>query len=234
MLLKSHDLALAYEGVTVLRDLSFTVEAGDYLCILGENGSGKSSLMKAMLGLKKPQHGRIELDPGLHKGSIGYLPQQNPAQRDFPASVQEVVLSGCLNRSGIRPWYTRAQKRQARDNMALLDILPLRKASFRALSGGQQQRVLLARALCAADKLLLLDEPASGLDPHISQALYALIEHLHRSGMTIIMISHDVRAAARYATKVLHLAGKPLFFGAREDYLKSDIGRLYLGKEALL
>lgn len=233
MLLKTHELALSYDGVTALRDLSFTVEVGDYLCILGENGSGKSSLMKALLGLKKPQHGRIELHPDI-KGGMGYLPQQTPSQRDFPASVREVVLSGCLNSSGIRPWYTKEQKLRARDNMALLDILPLERKSYRALSGGQQQRVLLARALCAADKLLLLDEPASGLDPQISQALYALIDRLHKQGLTIIMISHDVKAATQYATKVLHLAGKPLFFGSKEDYLKSDIGRLYLGKEALL
>ena len=172
-LLKCENLSFAYDGVTVVRDLNFTVEEGDYLCIIGENGAGKSTLIKGLLRLKKPSAGKVELGEGLRATEIGYLPQQTQIQKDFPASVREVVLSGCLNRMGLRPFYTRAEKERARENMEALEILELQDQCYRDLSGGQQQRVLLARAMCAAQKLILLDEPVSGLDPVATRSLYA-------------------------------------------------------------
>ena len=232
-LLGCENLSLGYEGRSVLSGLSFHVHAGDYLCIVGENGSGKTTLMKAILGLLPPLSGQISLSGGLRREEIGYLPQQTPAQRDFPASVREVVLSGCLNRLGRRPFYTRQQKQQAAEAMERLGIQGLAATSYRSLSGGQQQRVLLARALCAAHRMLLLDEPAAGLDPGITEELYQLIHDLNREGMSILMISHDMQSALRYASHILHLAGKPLFFGRAADYRASDLGRLYALKEAL-
>lgn len=223
-LITCKDLTLAYENHIVVENLSFEVNPGDYLCIIGENGSGKTTLMKALLGLKKAKHGTIELGDGLHKNEIGYLPQQTFVQRDFPASVYEVVLSGCLNRSGFRPFYTKAEKQKALENMAKLNITALKDACYRELSGGQQQRVLLARALCATQKLLLLDEPVTGLDPMATKELYELIDHLnHKHGITIIMISHDVSSAVARATHILHLHQSLTFFGKKEDYAACEI-----------
>lgn len=233
VLMTCEDLNLGYEGRSVLTGVNAQVHPGDYLCIVGENGSGKTTLMKAILGLIAPLSGKITMKGGLRREEIGYLPQQTPVQRDFPASVREVVLSGCLGRLGRRPFYTRQQKNQAQEALKRLSIQDLARASYRTLSGGQQQRVLLARALCAARTMLLLDEPASGLDPHITEELYKLIHSLNRDGMTIVMISHDLQSATRFASHILHLGGKPLFFGATGDYLRTDLGRLYALKEAL-
>ncbi len=229
-LITCKDLTLAYENHIVVENLSFAVNGGDYLCIIGENGSGKTTLMKALLGLKKASRGTIELGDGLRKNEIGYLPQQTFVQKDFPASVYEVVLSGCLNRSGLRPFYTKAEKQQALENMAKLNITALKDACYRELSGGQQQRVLLARALCATRKLLLLDEPVTGLDPVATSELYELIDHLnHKHGITIIMISHDITSAATRATHILHLHQSLTFFGKKEDYAACEICSRYAG-----
>lgn len=227
------DVTLGYEGVPVTEHLSFTVNAGDYLYIVGENGSGKSTLVRALLRLKAPMSGTIETGDGLQPDEIGYLPQQTAVQRDFPASVQEIVCSGCLNRSGLRPFYTRQEKKTARQNMERLDISHLAKRCYRELSGGQQQRVLLARALCAAKKMLLLDEPVTGLDPKAQAEFYELIHRLNREdGITMLMVSHDMEAAVRYASHVLHISKTPLFFGTKADYLKSKIGQAYTGEGA--
>lgn len=200
-LVSMKDASLGYEGKSVLRDVSFSISAGDYLCIMGENGSGKSTLMKTVLGLLPPIQGKIEFGDGLRQNEIGYLPQQTEVQKDFPASVSEIVLSGCLNRCGLRPFYKRSEKELARANMERLGISGLSKRCHRELSGGQQQRVLLARALCATRKLLLLDEPVAGLDPRAAEGLYALIARLNgESGITIVMISHDIPAAMKYAS----------------------------------
>ena len=218
--LTCRDLTLSYEGNTVVSGLSFTVNAGDYLCIIGENGSGKSTLMKALLNLKAPASGKIAAGDGLKPGEIGYLPQQTAAQKDFPASVREVVRSGCLNRCGLRPYYNRDEKQMADDNMEKLGVAHLARRCYRELSGGQQQRVLLARALCAARKILLLDEPAAGLDPAATADMYALIREINDGGMTVIMISHDTGEALRYASHILHLGEeRPLYFGAAADYM---------------
>ena len=226
--LECKNLTLGYDGRMVTSGLDFKVNAGDYLCIVGENGSGKSTLMKALLGLKSPMSGQIITSDGLMPDEIGYLPQQTVVQKDFPASVREVVRSGLLNRGGLRPFYTDKEKQIAEDNMEKLGIASLAKRCYRELSGGQQQRTLLARALCATRKILLLDEPAAGLDPKASAELYDLIENLNNSGITVIMISHDMAVSIKYASHILHIgAHSALFFGAKADYLESDIGRIY-------
>ncbi len=226
-LMTCRDLALGYDGDVLVKDLNFEVNAGDYLCIVGENGAGKSTLMRTLLGLQPPLAGSIIFGEGLRRQDLGWLPQQTPVQRDFPAAVGEIVLSGCQARGGFHPFYTRADKARAKDAMARMDITGLEKRCYRELSGGQQQRVLLARALCAADKLLLLDEPVAGLDPMATQELYNLISELNRGGMTILMISHDMNAALRYASHILHV-GASSFFGTKDDYLKAGGARRYL------
>ena len=224
------DLALGYENSAILKGLNFTVNKGDYLCIVGENGSGKSTLMKTLLGLQKPLSGEILFGDGLKKNEIGYLPQQTVVQRDFPASVREIVLSGCQSRCGFRPFYNKAEKQLAEQNMERMGIKSFEKRCYRELSGGQQQRVLLARALCSTQKILLLDEPVSGLDPMVTAEMYDLIESLNKEGITTIMISHDITAAIHYASHILHI-GKKTFFGTKDDYIKSDIGKLFILQE---
>lgn len=225
------NVSLGYENRPILKDLSFTVNSGDYLCIVGENGSGKSTLMKTILALTPPLAGHIRMEEGLTSTQIGYLPQQTQVQRDFPASVREVVLSGFQGRCGLRPFYTKAEKRAAEENMERMGISQFARKCYRELSGGQQQRVLLARALCATQKCLLLDEPVSGLDPKVTTEMYEMIRSLHAEGITVIMISHDIHAALEYATHILHI-GQRVFFGTREEYLRSGIGQSFLsGKE---
>ena len=209
-LIECKNLTAGYEGMPVVKDLSFNVSAGDYLCIVGENGSGKSTLMKTILGLRSPLSGEIIFGDGLKQTEIGYLPQQTAAQKDFPATVREVVLSGCLGRKGLSPFYSKADKKLCDDNIELLGITGITHRSYRNLSGGQQQRVLLARALCATGKLLLLDEPVSGLDPMVTAEMYEIISRLNREqGITIIMISHDLQGA--------------YFFGTTAEYRSTDI-----------
>ena len=221
------DLCVGYDGKAVLQDLNFAVFSGDYLCIVGENGSGKSTLMKTILGLQQPVRGRILTLDGLRKNEIGYLPQQTQVQKDFPASVREIVLSGCQGRCGSRPFYNKEEKQLAADAMEKMQIAQLAKRCYRELSGGQQQRVLLARALCATRKMLLLDEPVSGLDPKATAEMYALIEKLNREdGITVIMISHDIATAVKYASHILHI-GDAVFFGTKAEYLQSPQGRLF-------
>ena len=230
-LITCKDAAFAYEGNVVVDGLSFDVRQGDYLCIVGENGSGKSTLMKGLLGLMRPKSGTIVFGDGLRQTQIGYLPQQSAAQKDFPASCFEVVLSGRLSSRGILPFYSSKDRQIALSNMGRLGILPLKRRSSRELSGGQLQRVLLARALCATEKLLLLDEPVSGLDPLVTAELYQTIAALRQdTGITIIMISHDVHAAVQYASHILHLQNKQLFFGPTADYTETETGRRFLRK----
>ena len=226
-LLTVKDLSLGYDNRTIAEDLNFTVSAGDYLCIVGENGSGKSTLMKTLLHLQPPVKGEIITGDGLKNNEIGYLPQQTIVQRDFPASVREIVLSGCQSRCGLRPFYNKAEKALAAENMERMRITDLADRCYRELSGGQQQRVLLARALCATRKVLLLDEPVSGLDPKVTAEMYELIKELNDEGITIIMISHDIAAAIRYATNILHI-GSSVFFGTKEEYLESETGKFFL------
>lgn len=218
-LIKACNLTLGYEGKRVVDNLNFTVNSGDYLCVVGENGSGKTTLMKTILHLNPPISGKIEMGEGLKPSEIGYLPQQTEVQRDFPASVWEIVLSGNLGHSGLVPFYTKEQREKARKNLEKMGIADLSKRCYRELSGGQQQRGLLARALCATTKMLLLDEPVSGLDPNVTAEMYGTIESLNKSGITVIMISHDMDAALKYATHILQI-GKDVFFGAKTEYIK--------------
>ena len=211
------NLTLGYNSNVILENVSFSVEKGDYLCIIGENGSGKTTLMKTILRLEKPLKGQISTGDGVLPDEIGYLPQQTQVQRDFPASVWEIVLSGCQSRCGKRPFYIKEEKQLALEAMKRMEIADLAKRCYRELSGGQQQRVLLARALCAAQKMLLLDEPVSGLDPSVTQEMYELIEQLHKDGITIMMITHDVDAAKKYATKILKVQDKTAIFVPRDQ-----------------
>ena len=221
------NLTLGYEGKAVTKQLSFEVNEGDYLCIVGENGAGKSTLMKTLLHLMPPLEGELQYGDGLMPYEIGYLPQQTVVQKDFPASVWEIVLSGNLAKCGARPFYGKEEKQTAKENMERMSIWDLRKKCYRNLSGGQQQRVLLARALCATTKLLLLDEPVSGLDPKVTAEFYSLIKELNQSGITIIMVSHDIQAATSYASHILHVGKKQMFFGKTEDYMASDAWKVF-------
>lgn len=228
-LISCENLVIGYDNIPVIQDLCFQVNQGDYLCILGENGTGKSTLMKTLLQLIPPLSGKLDLDKSLLDASqnpskIGYLPQQSAHQRDFPASVEEIVLSGCLNKCGWRPFYNKIEKKRATISMERMGISHLARTSYSTLSGGQQQRVLLARSLCATETILLLDEPVAGLDPKATRELYELIEELNqREKITIIMITHDVGAAVKYGTHILHLSSRTLFFGTKENFCGSDI-----------
>lgn len=223
-LIECRNVSLSYDGNCVLENADFYVDRGDYLCIVGENGSGKSTLVKALLSLKKVSQGEIIFASDIGGKKVGYLPQRTNVQKDFPATVREVVLSGCLRGTSLSPIWSRADKIKADKNMERLGIGDIAGRCFRDLSGGQQQRVLLARALCAAESILLLDEPTAGLDPIVTKEMYRIIEELNRKeGMTVIMVSHDFDAAMRYATKILHLDRSVKFFGSSDEYIKSDV-----------
>lgn len=227
-LIKCENLSFAYSGETVLSGVGFEVNAGDYLCIVGENGSGKSTLVRGLLGLKEPSGGSISYGGGLRPDGIGYLPQQTEAQRDFPASVFEVALSGRLNSLGGRFFYSKADKAETERNLERMGMLEYRDRCYQELSGGQQQRVLLARALGATSKLLLLDEPVAGLDPVATGEMYNLLKLINLcDGVTVVMVSHDIHAALRYATHILQLGHTQLFFGSVAGYRNSDAARIF-------
>lgn len=232
-LIKCENLSLSYDGKNVISDLNLEVNAGQYLCIIGENGSGKSTLMKGILGLKKPSNGAIIYGDGLKQNEIGYIPQQSVIQRDFPASVYEVVISGCINSMGLKPFYTKKEKKTALSNMERLGITKLKNVPYNTLSGGQQQRVLLARALCATKKILLLDEPVSGLDPVVTAELYSIINSINDSGITVVMISHDLYGALDNATHILQLNHNSSFFGTKNEYLSSEMGKKFMEGRSL-
>ncbi len=219
--------SIGYEGKTVLSDINLEINEKDYICIVGENGSGKTTLMKCLLGLIQPQSGVISYGDGLKQNEIGYLPQQTVLQKDFPASVSEVVMSGCLNKKHTL-FYSKKQKEFAAESMKKTGVYELRKKCFRELSGGQQQRAMLARALCATQKLLILDEPVTGLDPVASSDMYSLIKNLNKNGITIVMVSHDITAAVNNASKILHLSRNDYFFGTAHQYLHSDVGKKFM------
>lgn len=225
-LIDCRDVTLGYEGRAIADHLSVQVHSGDYLCIVGDNGSGKSTLLKALLGLLKPMEGQITLDRSLRAGAIGYLPQQTQAQRDFPATVYEVVLSGFLSARKGRFFYTAAEKSAALMNMGKLGVLELKNRCYRELSGGQQQRVLLSRALCAAGELLILDEPVTGLDPEAAHDMYRTLAYLNRTeGIAIVMVTHDLQNALKYATHILHAGRQDWFYGTAAEYLASPRGK---------
>lgn len=226
-LIDFNKVTIGYDGKSVISDLTFQIKPNEYVCIVGENGSGKTTLMKCLLGLIPPLSGKITFGDGLTQNEIGYLPQKTVLQKDFPASVEEVVLSGGLNKK-YTLFYSKEQKKTAEKNMELTGITDIRKNCFRELSGGQQQRALLARALCATTKLLILDEPVTGLDPVASADMYNLVKNLYKEGITVIMVSHDITAAVNNATKILHLTKDNYFFGSTHQYLHSDVGKKFL------
>ena len=216
--------------MTVLEHVTFELNEGDYLCIVGENGAGKSTLIKCLAGLKKPMKGEIKFSDKITRRDVGYLPQQTAIQRDFPASVREVVTSGCLNNSRLLPFYSKTDRERAAKHMSELDITELADKSYRELSGGQKQRVLLARALCASNKMLILDEPVTGLDPIVTGEIYSIIKQINKKyRMTIIMVSHDVNNAVNSANKILHIKNTVQFFGDTDEYVRSKIGREFIG-----
>ena len=231
MIFECKDVTLGYENKVVAKNLNFKIDQGDYLCVVGENGTGKSTLIKTLLGLIKPLNGEVIANvQGKNHTGVGYLPQQTQAQKDFPASVWEVVLSGVLNNDHRCPFYNKKDKAEAEKNMEKLNILDLKKRCYRELSGGQQQRVLLARALCATDSVLILDEPVTGLDPAASMEFYETIKDLNKKeNVTIIMVSHDIKNALNYATHILHLEQENDFFGTVEEYKKSNVSNMFLG-----
>lgn len=230
-LISCRDASFSYETIPVIAGLDFSVQRGDYLCVVGENGSGKSTLLRGLAGLKAPSSGTVELGEGLSSTQTGYLPQQTAAQRDFPASVWEVALSGNQGQRGWRPGYSRADRARTMDALRSLGLEDLKGRCFRELSGGQQRRVLLARALCATQALLLMDEPVAGLDPVVTAEFYQLVEQVNRQrGITVVMVSHDIPSAVKYASHILHLGTRrQLFFGSTGDYLQSDVGRRFTG-----
>lgn len=225
--LSCDNLSIGYETGIVVKDLSFSIDSGDYLAIVGENGTGKSTLIKTILGLIKPIKGEIKMDESLKRNGIGYLPQQTIVQKDFPASVFEIVLSGFASINGFRPFYTKEEREIAKANIKKMGLSGYEKYPYKELSGGQMQRVLLSRALCSTTRILLLDEPVSGLDPIVTQEMYELINNLNKEGITIIMISHDVKEAVKYANKILHIGNK-VFFGTTYEYLNSDFGKVFI------
>lgn len=227
-LITIRDLSLGYGNRILTEGMDMQVDSGDYVCVIGENGAGKSTFIRTLLGLQSPLKGKITFGEGLKKTQVGYLPQQTVVQRDFPATVEEIVLSGCQGSKGLRPFYNSREKEEAKRNMERMNISEFAKRSYRKLSGGQQQRVLLARALCASSRLLVLDEPVAGLDPKATEDMYALIKGLNDDGVTIIMISHDISAALTFASHILHMRSRSVFL-TKEEYLKSDIGKIYAG-----
>lgn len=230
-LIKCSNISVSYDDVDVLKNISFSVCNNDYLCIVGANGSGKSTLIKCLLGIKKADSGDIIMNDGLKPTDIGYLPQQTVMQKGFPATVEEVVISGCLNSRGYRPFYSKKEKNMAYQNMKRLGIADLKKRCYRDLSGGQQQRVLLARALCSAQKLILLDEPVTGLDPIAITEMYSLIKELNqKDGISIIMVSHDIQNLLQHTKHVLHLTDDGAFYGTVDEYLTSEIANKFIGE----
>ncbi len=228
-LISCKNVSLSYEGLTVLKNISFEINAGDYYSIIGRNGSGKSTLLKSLIRLKAPDTGEIIYSDGLTQDKIGYLAQQTPVQKDFPASVSEVVLSGCIKGHRLFPFYSAADKKLAYEKMELLGIADIKNKCFRELSGGQQQRTLLARAMCATDDILMLDEPVTGLDPVVTTEFFEIINDMHKSGITIVMVSHDIHCAVKYSTRILHLDGGVLFDGTSDEYLHSEVGIEFVG-----
>ncbi len=219
-----------YENTDAVIDLNLEICPGDYLCVVGENGSGKSTLIKGLLGLLRPTAGTLLVSDELKRGGIGYLPQQTAAQRDFPATVYEVVRSGTLARRGSRPFYSSRERGQAEKSMGRLGIMELRDACYRELSGGQQQRVLIARALCATEQMLILDEPITGLDPAAIQDFYHMIKQLNQEdGITIVMVSHDIANVVTQASRILHMHQRVLFCGTAKAYVQSMAARGFLG-----
>lgn len=231
-LIECKNLSIGYNDKVICKDISFTVEKGDYICIIGENGCGKSTLLKTILGLNKSVSGKIKFDNNFNKNQIGYLPQQSEMQRDFPTVVKEIVMSGFLNKMGFRPFYNKSEKEKALKLMTQLNIIDHKNKSYKDLSGGQQQKVLLARALCATDELLVMDEPTNGLDMRSIKAFYDTIYKLNQeNGITILMVTHNLDKVIEKATKIIYLKNTQVFMGSKDEFLESEYGKNYVGSK---
>lgn len=227
-LINVNNIYLSYEKINVLSNLSFSVYDNDYLCIIGDNGTGKTTLMRSLLGLKRVSEGEITFN-NINKNQIGYLAQQSDLQKDFPATVKEIVLSGCINRNGIYPFYTTKDKKNAIDAMNTLGILDLKEKCYRELSGGQQQRVLLARAICSSKKLIFLDEPTTGLDPAMTTEFFSLIKKMNEDlSISVVMVTHDTYCASKYSKHILYLHDNSYFYGETKDFFNTEEGRNYI------
>lgn len=219
-LIELKNLTLGYNGVPVIKELSLNIEEKDFLCVVGPNGSGKSTLIKGILGLIKPMKGKV-IYKGLKQNFIGYMPQETKIDQNFPASVYEIVLSGTLNRLGIKSFYTEKERQIALANLKILNIEGLKDQNFSNLSGGQRQKVLLARSLCASSKLLILDEPSNNLDAKSKKELYQIIEKLNKEkGMTIIMITHDLDHGNLIGSSILSLREDDIFYGKTDEFIR--------------
>ena len=223
------DLSIGYDAHPVLENINLEIDSGDYICVIGENGAGKSTFLKTILNLIKPIKGSFEYEEGINQSDFSYLPQQNDIQKDFPATVSEIVISGFNGKMKLRPFYNKQEKSTAEELMKKVGIYEFKNKSFRDLSGGQKQRTLLARALCAGGKILVLDEPNSGLDPVASEELYNSICELNKEGISIVMVSHDLNAAIKYSNKILYL-GKEAYFASKEEYIESEIGKEFISR----
>lgn len=215
-----NNLSLGYNNIPVIQNLNVKINDGDFVCIVGSNGVGKSTLIKGILGLLKPISGSIELN-NIKKNFIGYMPQETKVDSNFPASVYEIVLSGTLNKVGLKPSYSKELKKIADDNLKLLDIYSLKDKCFNELSGGQRQRVLLARSLCSTSKILILDEPSNNLDYNSKKNLYKILQYLNEEKtMTIIMVTHDLDHNNLIGNKILSLQKGNYFYGNTNDFVK--------------
>ena len=232
-IIECRKLNIGYVDKLVCTNISFSVEKGQYVCIIGENGSGKSTLIKTILGLNKPLSGRVIFGGHFNKSHVGYLPQQTEFQKDFPATVREIVMSGFLGRMGFRPFYNKVEKEKCGKILSQLGATDYQDKSFKDLSGGQQQRVLLARALCATDELLVLDEPTNGLDVRTIKHFYELISKLNReNGLTVLMVTHSIENVIKYATHIIYLKDNMEFVGSKEEFLNSEHAKYFkLGGE---
>lgn len=235
MILKCHNLTIGYENRVVMKNLNFEIAEGDFVCLFGNNGSGKSTIVKTLLGLTPKLKGDIIFAKNVSHRSIGYLPQHNENIANFPASVYEVVRSGCLNRIGFKPFYGKADVKRTKEMLRLLEIENLERRSYSELSGGQQQRVLLARALCATDKVLILDEPFTGLDGTSAKKLYEILEKINKEhGVTLIIVSHFIEDLLKHARKIIHLDNGCLFCGNPEEYREHMKKEYILSRRQLL
>ena len=231
-LIKCNNIEFKYDGKEILKNISFEVNKGDYLCIIGENGSGKSTLLNIISGVLKPNNGTVTLDSNLSKKEIGYLPQKSEIYENFPASVYEVVISGCVNKLSIIPFCRRKEKQIANYNMNLLEISNIKNKCFHELSGGQKQRVLLARTLCSTRDIILLDEPVSGLDPIITESFYNVVNHLNNEhGTTVVMVSHDIQNCFKYASHILYIGKELFYYGSKSDFLNSEFSKNIRGNQ---
>lgn len=210
-LIESHGLRIGYDATTDMACPDFAIGPEDFLCVMGPNGSGKSALVKTLAGLMPPRAGELVMSDGLQDGGIGYLPQRTPLQDDFPATVREIVRTGCQSLRGLRPFFSCAEKDMAERALIRFGLADLAHRPYRSLSGGQRRRALLARALCVPRRLLLLDEPTAGLDEQAVETLYACLASLRTEGLAILMVTHERTSVHQLASHVLRMGQRAAF-----------------------